>query len=248
MTISVTDYVPTTSSGGKFAGQGILQESETAITPVGTRMILNDGRCFVYCKNGSSTALAANKVVQQPAWVSTETALVTGAAALGNTAVTITTGSTVSSDTYADGYVAVEDDAGEGQMLKIKAHPTLTSAAGLFTLYDPVRVALTSATTTALVKNPFSGVVILEESDDTETGVAVGVPLIRVQASYFFWAQYKGVCNVLMQGTAAIGEGLMRGTDDGSLATGNSTFTELGTLVHTSADSGEYRPVMLDIL
>ncbi len=247
MTISVTDYVPTPSSGGKFAGQGILQESETAITPVGTRMILNDGRCFVYCQNGSSTALAAGKVVQQPAWDSATTALDATTASKGDSVLNITTASGVTADEYADGYVMVEDDTGEGQVLKIKTHPAASSTSGLFTLYDPLRVAFAAATTVALVRNPFTGVVILEESDQTETGVAVGVPLIRIQASYFFWAQYKGVCNVLIQGTPAIGTGIGRGTDDGSLAQADSTFTEIGTVIHTGVN-GEYRPIMLDIL
>ncbi len=67
-----------------------------------------------------------------------------------------------------------------------------------------------------------------------------------VTDNYFFWAQFKGLCNVLSQGGTAIGAPMMRGTTAGALATADSSFKEVATAHHT-AITGEYRPVILDI-
>ena len=243
--MALDDYKVTTDVE-RIVGQGILQESELQNSPLGSELSLNDGRKFRYCKNGSSSALTAGLIVESPAWVSTETALDVNTAVKGDTALYITTGSTVSANTYQDGFVIVEDDTGEGQMLKIKSHPAADSAEGKFELWDPVRVDFAAATTVGLVKNRFDGVILAVASGSTKTGTEVGVPLIPVTESYYFWAQFKGLCNVLDEGNVAIGAPKMRGTVAGALVVADSSFKESATAHHTGVDT-EYRPVMLSI-
>ncbi len=242
--MALDDYKVTTDVE-RAVGQGIHEESETLKTPLGSELALNDGRKFRYCYNGG-VALAAGKVVSSPAWVSTETALDVNTAAKGDTVLLITTGSTVAVNAYQDGFVFVEDDTGEGQMLKIKSHAAADSAEGRFDLWDPVRVAFGADTTVGLVHNRFKGTLVCPDTSGTEAETPVGVPLIPVSVNYYYWAQYTGLCNVLNDGTMAIGEPLMRGSEDGALAVADSTMKEIATMHHTAEDT-EYRPVMLSI-
>lgn len=240
------DYKVTTDVE-RAVGQGIYQESEFQNSPLGSELVLNDGRKFRYCLNGAA-ALLAGKVAASPAWVTTETGLTVNTASKGDTSLSITVGSTIaaSANLYAGGFVIVEDDTGEGQMLKIKSHPALASAAIVFKLWDPVRVAFSDDTTVGLVKDRFNGTIVCPDTSDTEAETPVGVPLIPVTIAYYFWAQFAGLCNVLNDGSMAIGEPLMRGSEDGALAVGDSTMKEIATMHHTAEDA-EYRPVMLSI-
>lgn len=245
--MALDDYIATHPAGGQVVGQGILQESATPNSPLGKRLVLGDGREFIYCKN-SSTALDPGKLVQSPAWVSTEVNLATDndTGGLGTTSVLITTGSTVAADTYAEGFVFIDTSTGAGSALKIKSHPTLASAEGAFVLYDPVPVAWGDSTTVSLVKCPYKEVVVAIDTSGTETGSPVGVPLIPVSASYYFWAQTKGVSVVWIEGTVAVGVPLMQGSTAGAVAAGDSTMAELGTQMNSST-STEYTGIMLDI-
>ena len=235
----------------RAAGQGILQESASKNSELGTELVLNDGRKFRYCLNDSSIALEAGQVVQSRGWVSTHESLATANAAKGANQVTITNGITnaITANQYTDGYLCIEITGGdEVSIYKIKSHPAaIASATCVITLYDPLRVALTSATTT-LTANPYTGTVVNVASGGTETHAEVGVPLIPVTASYFYWAQFKGLCNVLIDGTPAIGSSLMRGSVAGSLAVvgASGTFKPIATAHHTGVNT-EYRPVILDI-
>lgn len=246
--MALDDYTVAHNAGGQVVGQGILQESQTKNSPLGAEITLNDGRKFHYCLNGA-TALAAGKMIETPAWATDHTALAVNTAAKGDMTLTITNGAStaITKDMYADGYVFTEDDTGEGQMLKIKSHPAAAvSASCVLTLYDPVRVAFAAATTVGIAKNPFSGTIVTVASGGTETGSEIGVPLIPVTAAYYFWAQSKGIANVLCDGTPAIGTPLMRGSVAGSLALADSSFKEVATQHHTGVDT-EYRPVILNI-
>ncbi len=243
--MALIDYTVTVDVGAKVVGQGILQESVTPNSPLGTKLSLNDGRDFIYCKNGG-TALTTGLIVSTPAWVSTEANLATDndTGGLGTTDVLITTGSTVSADTYAEGYVSVDTSTGAGTFYKIKTHPTLESAEGTFTLYDPIVVAWGDSTTVSLVKNPYNGVILSVASGGTETGAQIGVPLIPVTASYFFWAQTRGICNLFDTGNLAIGVPAMRSTTAGATIIADSTFPEIAVRIHDGVTT-EYRPSML---
>ena len=245
--MALNDYVVTHDTE-RAVGQGILQESQDKNAELGTELVLNDGRKFRYCLSGE--AHAAGKVVQSAGWVTTHESLATNTAAAGAYTVTITNGITnaITANQYTDGYMCVETvGSTEVGTYKIKSHPAAdASASCVIRLYDPIRVVFASGTTVTLTGNPYSATVVLVASGGTETQAEVGVPLIPVTSGYFFWAQFKGLCNVLMQGTPAIGTPLMRGSVAGSLALADSSFKEVGSMHHTGVN-GEYRPVILDI-
>ena len=253
--MAIDTYHVTVDVNGKPVGQGIHQESTVKNSPLGTRLLLNDGREFIYCFNGG-VALAAGKMVGTPAWASDHESLAVPIELRDTREITITNGATtaITKDLYKDGYAMVEvstaNTASDDPMgtYKIKSHPAAAvNATCLLQLYDPIRVLFAGATTITLVKNPYSGVVVLLGSGSTELSAPIGVPLIPVTIAYYFWAQTKGVCNVLSQGaTIAVGTPLMRGTSAGGLTTHDSSFAQVATQLHTGAD-GEYRPVILDL-
>ncbi len=250
--MALDDYQVTVHTE-RAVGQGIYQESQDKNCPLGTRLRLNDGRTFQYCLNGAGT-LALAKTVQGPANLTTEIDLDEGSndagniPAKGDTQVTLTVGSTITADLYADGYFYTTDDTAEGQMYKIKSHPAVTSGAdGVFTLYDSIRVACAAATTYGLAKNPYSGVVIQLASGTTQTSRTVGAPLIPVTAAYFFWAQTWGDGIGWLNGTEGVGIALMNSTTAGQLITADGTLPQLAVLSANAGATADYKPVFWTI-
>lgn len=176
--------------------QGIYEQSADPICALGTEIWVGD-RKFIYCK-ASSSGLSAGKLAVTPDVVANHLNCAAAAAsAIGSTSVTLTMGATaVTANQYADGYLAVNDATGEGYTYRIKSNPAAdASATCVFTLYDPIQVALVSATSECSVyPNIFNGI---QTSVADQADIAVGVAPIAVTASYYFWCQVKGPCAVL---------------------------------------------------
>jgi hypothetical protein len=68
---------------------------------------------------------------------------VAAAAAVGATSVTVTLGATAATaDYYADGFLTINDAAGEGISYRVKSHPAHAGSGSLVVeLYDPIKVA-----------------------------------------------------------------------------------------------------------
>jgi len=94
-----------------------------------------------------------------------------------------------------DGYLLVEDAAGEGHMYIIKDHTTGTTPQIWLADAGGIRTAWTTATTEiTLTKNKYKDVIVFPTDP---TGVCVGVNMVAVPANYFFWSQVRGPCPVL---------------------------------------------------
>ena len=198
-----------------------LDESSTQRQPLGTRLILPDGRVFRYCKNGG-VALSIGRLVQE-AVVTTghdKDLAVAAAAAVGATAVTITNATTaIVANDYKEGYIFFNTAAGVGQICTIKSHPAEATGTGscVITLEDEdaLKVALTTASKAGLRKNIFDDVVV---APTTATGVPIGVCPNAVTINYFFWLQTWGPAAVLTNGTVLRGKTVIPGaTTDGSV-------------------------------
>lgn len=190
----------------KIYGQGLYEQSSTKKLPLGTKWHLADGRSFVYCKNASSGGPTGPGYLAQAAAIDAQqcACAVAAAASIGDSYITVTNGAdTHDANTYADGYVHVDDDAGEGQLLKISTHAAMTSGGNTtFYLKDYVRVALTTSTTVTIMKHPCDSVIVCPAN--TPTGVVLGVSPITPTASYYFWLQYKGLASVLIDNSTTL--------------------------------------------
>lgn len=174
---------------------------------LGTIMELPDGRLFKYARAGG-TALEQGKLMQSVVPTGNHTNIsVASAAAVGDREITVTLGATaVTEDEYADGYVWINDAAGEGAYYRIKSHPAANASASLtLTLEedDTVVKALTTSSEASLFRNPYREVII---HPSPATSRVAGAAVVDVSADDFCWLQVSGLCAVLVDGALSIHE------------------------------------------
>ena len=228
--------------------QGIYQQSATCLERVGRMRYLDDGRVFMYCKAGGS-ALAAGKVNYaenlDATWVN-EAGVATAGVAIGekNFSLTITAaGAAIAENQFAGGFLHINDATGEGHQYLIAGNSAVAQSGTSIsiTLEEGIRVALTSSSEFTLVSSLGWEVV-----ETTTQGVPVGVAPIAVTANYYFWNQRRGIANVLIHGTPAIGVLVDQSHEVAGSLKAYATLTNIpvGRMVETGVDT-EYKPVEL---
>jgi len=248
--MALTDYTVESLKGtGPIPpSQGILQESSTQKAMLGQRLAMNDGRIFHYALNGA-VALDPGKLVQSKADATVDKNVV--AAAVGAFTVTVVTSSAVTD--AAEGYFFVNDGTGQGQMLKIKSSAANASTATSTdcTLYDPINVAVVASGTSqaGIAYNPWDDVVI-QNGNTNGLNFCCGVPIIPVQASYYFWCQTWGLCSLWQAGTNVIGSHVGQDVDGAGgacLLASGSVEQEFGITYGSVGVDTEYRLTFLTI-
>ena len=225
----------------------ILIQTSTQRLPLGTRGYTNDGRAFRYARCGA-TALAVGKVMQNMAVDASldldqdlATSTLYACAEFQDTdakAVYIRNADTevIAADTFKEGYLYLNDELGEGQMVRLKGNEyldgTINAAAEVewrVNFADDSRLSATISTATlvGLLQNKYDDVIITTDGC-ARTGTPLGVTPRAVTATYYFWLQTWGPCVVLV--SLAITVGGMLGDD---------TFTATGTsgALHTPASN-----------
>ena len=226
------------------ANLDLYGSSTTKACPLGTTITLGDGRKFVYALNSSAAILPIATLCQQPVTLSHVTLAVPTLSAVGETHLHVTLATTaVTLNYYAEGYAVVDTpvgSAGGGTFYKIKSHPAQTSATGALQLelYDAIRIATTVAgSKVTLLSHPCSNVVASPAS--AHTGIDVGVTTFAIPVSSYFWAQVKGPCSVLINGTVVIGGAVIKdAAAAGSVAPNTETtfLPHLGTVMSVPSD------------
>ncbi len=177
--------------------------------PLGSIMQLPGGEAFVYARAGALD-LASGKLMQAPVVVTThikDLALAV-AAAIGDTAISVTNSAVaLTKDYYTEGYMFINDGAGESQTLKIKSNDADASGAATVVVTveegDALHTALVVATTKiGLRKHECDGVLV---APTTVTGPVVGVSVCPVTATYYCWLLKVGLQAVLTNGTVILG-------------------------------------------
>ena len=206
---------------------GTEQESLNVYTtqkvPVGTKMVIEDGRTYRYVKNGAVLAVVGS--LYQSAVPSADQAdeaidtLAAGVKAL--TGVGSTTGAVVA-DEFINGYIHMSTAF---PLLRIKDNPTIAIAGtGTIDVHTPTPLAIVAATTASYFKNPWYGVII---HPSPPTALEVGVAVSPIPADGFGWVQTRGPAAVLTSGTLVIGQEVIAGaTVDGSVSPRNFTLAE----------------------
>jgi hypothetical protein len=195
--------------------QGLFEISSTAKHTIGTRMQLADGRVFYYAQAGAS-ALAAGKLNFSVATVSGhEDCDVAVAVTAFDKEITVTPATAAgTANQYAEGWVSTRQTSGLGQFRKVKSNPAAGIAANVkLTMHDPFTAAITTSGQVDLISNPYKAVV----ESATEEQLPSGVPLVAVTASYYFWNQTWGLCNILQDGAVPLGSAVVPGTVAGSV-------------------------------
>ena len=178
---------------------------------------------------------------------------VAAAAAIGDTEIWLTSTSDLdgspneTDNNFAGGFVHVNDEAGEGQIIMIKANAAFgTTEDSLFKLYDKLTIALTTASECGLIKNPAYDVL---KSKAVLTGKLMGVASVAFADNYFGWLKYRGPCSVDMHAAVALGTKVVVGTTavKADPASCDTTEINLGEAMTPGITDGEKAIVWLNI-
>lgn len=235
-----------------LVANGLFQTStDTSLaTLVGTRWDLSDGREVTLVRNGA-VALVSGVLVQDAAVVPNHQNLAVTAyqaySANGNVPakVTVTLGATAATaNQYAGGYVVVNDNAGEGQTLRIASHPAAALSTSLvLTLEDGANTAITTASEVSLVSAHGADVIV---QPTTVTNAQVGVTLCPIAAAAYGFVVSRGLVSCLAGGAIGVGLGISVGSVAGSVSVAAATTARLGFAAQAGVDT-EYRVVYVNI-
>jgi len=209
--------------------EGTVQE-----WPLGT-LIRQGDRAWRYSYCGGSN-IAVGVPVQQAAAAHAEQEddiAVAAAAAVGATAVSLTSTANLDTspndeeDNFAEGYLIVNDEAGEGHMYKILSNALFSGTGNsTFNLYpdESIRVALTTSSQVGLIPNPFYKVIATAA---VVSGAVLGVAQFAITASNYFWLQTGGPASVIPQAAIALGTYAIVGTTAAKANPSAAATTEL---------------------
>ena len=234
--------------GSQYATANPYAESATQLFPLGAKLIYGNN-VYRYVGIGG-TAVTAGKLLQQPAVVSDHANMTaTAAVAAGETAISVETGGTdITLNQYANGYLWVNDVAGEGQMLRVKSNPAHDHSADpsiVITCYDALATALTTNSQLTLLADPSNDLIVAPAA---ETGALMGATVIDLTADYFGWAVMSGPAALLTVGTLVVGNAAVRsgGTAGGVAPATDNVLMEVGDVMAVSANT-EYSLINMNL-
>ncbi len=176
--------------------------ANSALLPLGLVVESRDGRMWRWCKAGAADLVAGNCIQSAALVTGNVTNLAVSAASIGATAISLTPGTTIAANAYAEGYMQTETSTGIGYTYKISSNPAITgSAAGTITLEDPLVIAITTSTKVGIYPHPYQNVI--QSPVTTGTGMVVGVAGYVITAAFNGWLQTFGPCATLSDAGAA---------------------------------------------
>jgi len=198
---------------GNYGDEKKSQSTKIGSLPLGTRMILPDGRIFAHSRASTAAGLNPGYVcVGAAVSSSAHVANLTASASTGSQtiAVTLTATGAVTADQFADGWIFCNDSGaatGEGYVYKVKGNNSgAVSTTVNFFLddNDSVKVALAAASSEVGIKvNEFDHV-LHRAAGTGAVNMVSGVAPVAVSAGYYHWHQRRGPVAVLSGGTPGI--------------------------------------------
>ena len=187
---------------------GIFDVSDAAELPIGTKREFEDGRIFRFSEFAADTTaghLVAQDVSAQAVTYSANFA--TSGAAVDQKDVKLvdsTKFGSITANQYAGGYLHTVNDAGQGYTYRISSNTVggQITDGSTFTLFDDVKVAITSATDVAITGNPYNGLVSATAATDMWV-VGVCINAMDVSDKNFGWVQTHGFGTVLYDAGAS---------------------------------------------
>jgi hypothetical protein len=242
-----------------FGSEGEQFNSYTeARWPLGTMLVLPDGRGYLFGLNGAGAATAGKLYQSEVPDGNFDTLAVVAATATYNTAglralrVTLPAAAIVK-DLFAEGYATTEAaaGAGEGYAYKVKSNPASAGSEDVtLTLETPLKHTLNTSDTITLTRNPGAQVII---HPAPPTAALFGVAAGAIAAASYGWFAVRGPQAVLVVGTHVIGGGLnatgtVTGSPDGSVeASGVLITTTAATIAQISELMGSYVGTCIEV-
>lgn len=187
----------------------IYDTSATQAARLGSKYKQGENRVFRYAKNGPA-ALAVGTVLQGPRPDETHANLTCAAQTVGKAFITVTLdrAGIVLADEYKEGYLYINDQAGEGHLYDVDRHLKAEGEDSTLkvSIRDHTVVALTTSSQATLVHNDYSGV---SKPSGDPWYILVGVTPVAVPSNHYFWCQVSGPALVLQSGALFTGRGVM---------------------------------------
>lgn len=221
--------------------------SSTKQLRVGQKAETVDGRVYRYTLAGGTTLAPGKLCVAATVDANATNKTVAATVAAGATSVVLDAGGAITANTYADGYLTVNDATGEGISYLVEAHGATSGAAELKVfLSEPLKVGLTVDTSeVSLTQNPWSGAVI---SVADQADMPIGVPNVSITNAYYGWIQTGGVASVLADEAITAGLAVTTGSSVvGAVeALDGAGEPQVGIALVAGVDT-EYREIFLTI-
>ena len=207
--VAATGYGPADLIVGKGGSQyGTVDPFTSGLTqlfPLGSRLLYGN-TVYAYGRL-AAVAITAGKCVTHAASIAHHFDLTpTAGVAAGETAISVeTAGTDITLNQYANGYLYVNDAAGEGQMLRIKSNPAHDHSSDpsiVITCYDDLATAITTSSRITLIPDPRSAQIVQAA---TTTGATLGVTVVDMAASAYGWFSVSGPATILTSGTLVVG-------------------------------------------
>lgn len=200
--------------------------------PLGTQLVLQDGRKFRFSKAGGST-LAAGDVQGSYLVLTThiDMAGVAGSATalgrVGDPGGSVTTGAAaLVANLFAQGYAMTSVTPDVGRVYRINNHLANAGSAAMILNFDvgyTIGTAWTTSTRVHITKNKFDAIIQFPATV-TNTGTVVGVACSAPTTGVFCWVATAGPAAVLMSGTVLKGEPAATGVAAGALSPLSATI------------------------
>lgn len=196
------------TTGDQFSGSNLTPATVAASQGVtlGHPMMFDDGRVYRWARAAATNIATARLCQQTLNDANFDELVVPAAVAAGARTFNITNGATtVALGDFDDGWLNVEDDAGEGHLYRIRTHAAESAGSADFsvTIYETVQVAWTTATTVGLFRNPYGRAII---HPSPATAMLIGETVLALTASRYGWLQTRGPASCLVEGTHVINE------------------------------------------
>ena len=233
-------------------------EGTTALYPLGTPLV-HGSREYRYCRVGSG-GIAKGLLVQTAAILTNTRDLspTDATTAAGSKTLSVELGGSaaaVAANQFQDGFVVINDGAGEGHIYQVRSNTAVADASVdptiVFTFYEPLQVAVTTGGSSKIdiIPNPYYNVETADHDSGNFTGAVVGATAMGLTANNFGWIQTKGPAPLLTVSTVDMGDQVVRarGTSNGGVqASADDTDAKVGVVLHQN-DGGDYSVILLDI-
>ncbi len=207
--------------------------------PIGTQLILQDGRKFRFAEAGA-VALVQGNVIQALAPLSTDIGMTPAAGVVGDRLITFTHGAAVvAANFFSEGYAVISQTPGGGDSYKLANHLALQNAVAgdvvNLAAGQALRRALSVSSRVDLMAHPYSKTI--QAPITTLTGAVVGVAVTAPTANQFCFLQTTGLWGVLpagplVGGSTAVAPGGAGGAPGPSAS---ATSGIIGTVINVSA-------------
>ena len=238
-------FRPLKNSG--FSFDVYQQKAAAPPEPVGTIRMEQNGDMYRLCRAGAA-ALHMGYLGVAAAWNAAHVNETASVIAIGEDqlTLTVTAGTAITENQLLGGALAINAGTGQGQVYEIVGNTAITAAQTsiIVTLARGLKTALDATSRFTLAGNPYYAV-----AESVTQAKAVGVPLMDITASYYYWAKTRGWVAGYCDGAIAAGAAVIQsnGTAGAMEVKAGDAFRVVGEVGGIVTVTTEFYPIHLCI-